>query len=233
MEESIATGAVYSRGYPITETALANNIGQRYQGPVALITDAKCYSTTDIFAAGFQDHDIGPIIGVDANTGAGGANVWTHSLLRRLAGRDGPYGSLPAGANMRVAIRRTLRVRDRAGTPVEDLGVQPDFLHKMTRADLLEGNRDLIDFAGSKLAELPTRHMRATVVSDQGGDLTISIETGNLSRVDVYLDNRPVGALDVQDGETELTIEDVGAFDTLFLQGFDNNALSAAWRISR
>lgn len=231
MEESISTGAVYSRGYPITDIQWANSIGQRYQGPVVLITDAKCYSTTDIFAAGFQDHEIGPIIGVDGNTGAGGANVWTHSLLRRLAGRSGPYESLPNGANMRVAIRRTLRVGDRAGTPVEDLGVQPDFPHNMTRSDLLDGNTDLIEFAAEKLAELPIRKLQAETLNQQGGDLTLSISTENLSRVDVYLDKRPIGALDVNDGDTELTLEDVDDFETLFLHGFDDDELVAAWRI--
>lgn len=232
MEESISTGAVYSRGYPITDTQWANNLGQHYQGPIVLITDAKCYSTTDIFAAGFQDHDVGPIIGIDGNTGAGGANVWTHSLLRRLAGRSGPYESLPNGANMRVAIRRTLRVGDRAGTPVEDLGVQPDFPYDMTRNDLLDGNADLIEFAAAKLSELPARKLRAKTLNQQNGDLTISIITENLSRVDVYLNKRPIGALDVSDGETELTVEDVGDFETLFLQGFDNDELAAAWRIN-
>ena len=39
-----------------------NLVGQRYFGPVVLITDARCYSATDIFAAGFADHEIGPIL---------------------------------------------------------------------------------------------------------------------------------------------------------------------------
>ena len=47
-----------------------------------LITDALCYSAADIFAAGFQDNGLGAIVGTDAHTGAGGANVWTHDLLR-------------------------------------------------------------------------------------------------------------------------------------------------------
>ena len=47
-----------------------------------LVTDAFCYSTTDIFAAGFQDHEIGTILGCHDNTGAGGANVWDHDDLR-------------------------------------------------------------------------------------------------------------------------------------------------------
>ena len=77
---------------------------------MVLITDARCYSTTDIFAAGFQDHEIGTILGTDDNTGAGGANVWTLELIRQFFGSGGmppPLQSLPKGAGMRVAIRRT------------------------------------------------------------------------------------------------------------------------------
>jgi len=77
------------------------------------ITDARCYSATDIFYAGFADHRIGPVLGVDANTGAGGANVWTHGLLHQLVttreGVRSPYRDLPGEVDMRVAIRRTLR----------------------------------------------------------------------------------------------------------------------------
>jgi Peptidase family S41 len=59
-------------------------LGQRYYGPVVLITNARCYSATDTFTAGFADHRIGTILGVGPNTGAGGANVWTHGLLKAL-----------------------------------------------------------------------------------------------------------------------------------------------------
>jgi C-terminal processing protease CtpA/Prc len=108
--------------------SLAAELGQRYYGPVVLITNARCYSATDIFTAGFADHRIGTILGVDPNTGAGGANVWTHGLLKALldfppADPDSPDRELPKGANMRVAIRRSLRVGAQAGVPVEDLGV--------------------------------------------------------------------------------------------------------------
>lgn len=232
MEESVTTGAVYSRGFPITDMDWANSIGQRYQGPIVLITDAKCYSTTDIFAAGFQDHDIGLIIGVDGNTGAGGANVWTHSLLKFIAGQDGPYDSLPNGANMRVAIRRTLRVGERAGTPVEDLGVQPDIQYQVTKNDLLNSNADLIEFAGAKLAEQQPHVLQAVVSARRGDDMTVSITTKNVDRVDVYLDDRPMGAHDVEDGKTELTIEDNGLFGTVFFHGFNTSKLVAACRIA-
>ncbi|MFV1984378.1 MAG: S41 family peptidase, partial [Thiohalomonadales bacterium] len=75
ISQSVETGATYSLGHPISDPAKCNNIGQSYFGPVVLIVDPLCYSATDIFAAGFKDHYIGPIIGVGANTGAGGANV--------------------------------------------------------------------------------------------------------------------------------------------------------------
>ncbi len=149
---ALVTGAVYSQGFPIEDPDVTNAIGRRYPGPVVLVTDARCYSTTDIFAAGFQDNKLGPILGVDGNTGAGGANVFTHQLLRRtLPGAESPLEPLPKNAAMRVAIRRTTRVGDNAGLPLEDLGVQPDHIHRMTRDDVLSGNRDLIAAAATLL----------------------------------------------------------------------------------
>ena len=56
---AVETGAAFSCSFPITDPSRCNVIGQRYSGPVVLITNARCYSTTDIFAAGFQDHEIG------------------------------------------------------------------------------------------------------------------------------------------------------------------------------
>ena len=146
MDQAVETGSIYSSAFPITPVDGANAIGQRYYGPVVLVTDARCYSATDIFAAGFQDHEIGPVLGVDDNTGAGGANVWTHGLLKALrrpaaATPRPPYAPLPRQADMRVAIRRTLRVGALAGTPVEDLGVAADARHEMTRRDVLERQR--------------------------------------------------------------------------------------------
>ena len=38
---------------------------------------ALTYGAADIFAAGFQDNQLGPILGTSATTGAGDANVWT------------------------------------------------------------------------------------------------------------------------------------------------------------
>ncbi len=232
---SVETGAVYSRAFPITPVEFANQKGQKYHGRVVLVTDARCYSATDIFAAGFKDHDIGPILGADDNTGAGGANVWTHGLLRDLlrvpspADPDSPYENLPEGAGMRVSIRRTLRVGERSGTPVEDLGVQPDERYFMTRNDLLNSNEDLIRSAAEILSGLPRRQLDVAT-SSSGSTLNVEVTTRGLDRLDVYLDGRPVQTMNVGDGTTIFQVEVAGA-DLLELAGYEDGDYVAARKV--
>jgi hypothetical protein len=211
IRQAVETGAVYSRGFPITPAAFANQWGQQYHGPAVLVTDARCYSATDIFAAGWQDHRIGPILGVEDNTGAGGANVWTHDLLRQLlmvpspADAGTPYQLLPNGAGMRVSIRRTLRVGSQSGTPLEDLGVTPDQRHRITRADLLDGNVDLLARAGEILAAMPVRRLEVSV-SQAGGSLAVEADTLGVDRIDTWVNDRPVDTRNVTDGAVSYTV---------------------------
>jgi len=119
--ESSTTGSIFSGGYPITSRDEANDMGQIYHGPVVLVTDALCYSATDLFAAGFQDHKIGTILGVDRNTGAGGANVWNYydvQEILNILGTEYHLDDLPFESDMRFAARRNVRVGEHAGTPI-------------------------------------------------------------------------------------------------------------------
>jgi hypothetical protein len=156
---SLLTSATHSLSFPITPVELCNSRGRVYGGPTVLITDALCYSATDIFAASFQDHGIGPVLGVHDATGAGGANVWSQAVLCRLGEKlaPSPYRPLPHGADLRVAIRRVLRVGKNAGALLEDFGVIPDGVHPMTRQDLMHENEDLIREAAKLLANPPKR----------------------------------------------------------------------------
>jgi C-terminal processing protease CtpA/Prc len=223
ISQSVTTGAVYSKGFPITPVADCNAIGQKYQAPVVLITDALCYSTTDIFAAGFQDHRIGLILGTSGNTGAGGANVWDLELLVTLwqDSKTSPFERLPNLSGMRASIRRTLRVGDRQGQPVEDLGVVPDFRHYMTQDDLLHGNRDLIAKAISLIEDLPHYHLKLESRSQVKDQLKLKIISQNLERVDIYLNGRPQRSIDVKNGTTTVAIKGTPeAVATIELQGF-------------
>jgi len=236
MLTAVETGAVYSRAYPLTSPQSANAIGQRYHGPVALITDARCYSATDAFTAGFHDHQIGPIIGVDRNTGAGGANVWTHEFLRQSLRQPGtpdpssPYRKLPGNAALRAAMRRTLRVGQHQGTPVEDLGVVPDHYHAMTRNDLLQSNVDLIAEVAKRLSRMPKRLLECAGTCSADG-LDLKLATFGLDRVDIYVDGRPVSSPDISDGESHHRIDKQPNAELVDLRGFSRGLHVASRRI--
>lgn len=205
--QSVETGATFSYGFPLEPIESYNRLGQQYYGPVVLIVDALCYSTTDIFAAGFQDHGIGFILGTSGNTGAGGANVWTHELLQSyFPATNSPFKPLPMNASLRVALRRTTRVGERAGVPVEELGVVPDEIHRMTRNDLLNDNEDLIGHAAKVLSKLQPHQLNLAADPYSNGTVHIKAKTKNISRLDVYLAGRPRLSSDVTDGETTLAV---------------------------
>jgi len=222
LQEAVETGAAYSHGFPLTDEESCNNIGQIYFGPVVLITDALCYSTTDMFAAGFEDNGIGTILGVGGNTGAGGANVWSHKSLRLSMGNrpDSPYKPLPRGVGMSVAFRRSIRVgEETGGRPLEDLGVVPKSRHFITKDDLLNGNRDLIMEAARILASKRSHGLEATV-KYRDGLLTITPKTENISRLDVYINGRPRRSFDVRRPERPFRVN-VSRRGSVILKGFD------------
>jgi hypothetical protein len=153
------TGSVYSQAAQITSTEDGNSVGQRYYGRVALVTDALCYSTTDMFAAGFQDHRIGPVVGVDRSTGAGGANVWKYSShLEPITDHEGrKFGPLFGDSDLSISVRHCIRSGRSKGQILEDFGVTPDYPYFMTERDLFgEPNvvgkdKGLYEFALGKL----------------------------------------------------------------------------------
>jgi hypothetical protein len=201
--------------------------------------DGLCYSATDIFAAGFQDHGIGPVLGVDEQTGGGGANVWSHSLLRALMPVDevnsSPYTPLPHGAGLRLAVRRTLRVGPNEGLVLEDYGVRPDVVHRMTRADLLEHNVDLIRRAVALLAGRRPYVIKTVRDRLADGGLELMVSTENISRLDVFCNGRPWRSITMVAASLALDLgalaEDLDcAGGELELRGYDGDKLVAVRR---
>ncbi|MEO9819895.1 MAG: S41 family peptidase [Paracoccaceae bacterium] len=145
----IEDAAQFSLSGHMTEAHVLNDLpdSQRYDGPVALLTDAMTYSAGDMFAASFQDHDIGKIVGVDSHTGGGGANLWFHNVTVECAENQRMFSKLPGGVQLHYAVRRCLRVgADNYGLPFEEDGVRPDTLRSLTEADLYAGAEDLLMF---------------------------------------------------------------------------------------
>ena len=223
--ESVLTGATYSAGFPLTLGPLCNGVGQVYYGPVVLITDALSYSATDIFAAGFQDNNIGAVVGTAGNTGAGGANFWSLDDLRRAQQKDrkNPFKKLPKGAEMIVAMRRSIRVGLRAGSPLEEFGVEPDVRHLMTRRDLLEDNVDLLVRAARLIRRQPSFRLAVTPVGHHGARAIVVTAASKvppfkagrrIARLDVYVNGRPVRSINARNGAvppTQLSIGDAAS----------------------
>jgi hypothetical protein len=230
--KSVETGEIYSQGFSILPSDAYNTLGQHYQGPVVLITDPLCYSATDIFSAGFQDNHIGPILSAGGRTGAGGANVWDHDLLRQVL-PEGPFTPLPKGTSFRVAIRRIIRAGAHRGVPLEDLGVQPDQTHQMTRNDLVNGNADLIAKAGQMLAGAPTVALNAQVSAPVGGKRKVTVVTQGLDRVDVSVDGRPRATVDVGNGSMVMEVPHPGSGShDIAVRGFKNGELRAVAHVA-
>jgi hypothetical protein len=244
--ESVVTGATYSSGFPLNSEESCNDIGQVYHGPVILITDALSYSTTDIFAAGFQDNGVGEVLGTSDNTGAGGANVWWYEDLMNAvrAAPNSPFKPLPKGADLLVAVRRSIRVGRQAGRPLEELGITPDYRHHMTRRDLLRANDDLIRKAARILDQKPVYSLSVKssrwkngfrdVVVRAGSKIQSGAKVRNIARLDVYVGGRLIKTFESEDGSIKarrLTLKHRRGKNDLLVQAFDGtNNLVAAYR---
>jgi Peptidase family S41 len=222
MEQALESGAPYSAAIPFTPAKLLAEVPQSYFGPVVLVTDARCYSAADIFAAGFQDNGIGPVLGIHRNTGAGGGNVWRLAdLLGSLpdAG-DFPFRPLPDGADLSLVIRRLLRVGPNAGTPLEDYGVVPDERHVMTRNDVLNDEADLRATAADLLARTEPRRFDVEL-SEAGGELTASFGVLGIDRADIVVDGRPRLTTDLGGNPGPVPVPGVGTPGIVRVVGYD------------
>jgi hypothetical protein len=241
--ESVKTGATYSMGFPLQPQEWCNQIGQVYYGPVILVTDALSYSTTDIFAAGFQDHAIGEILGTSDNTGAGGANMWYYQdLIDALV--DSPararFKRLPRDTTFQLAMRRSVRVGAHEGRPLEELGITPDYRHYMTRRDLMQENIDLVRHALQLLEKRPVYHLAVTRQMGAARALRINASSKvrarrrEINRVDVFVNGRPYDSLNATRGALRsklVPLKESHSVDWL-VQAFDhdNNLVAAARR---
>jgi len=198
LREAAATAAQFLPSPPLQPRAAYNALGQAYQGPVVLLVDALSYSAADVFAASFQDHDLGPVVGTAPQTGGGGGNVWPYESIRRLAGRPMPR-RLPGGASFDVAVRRTTRVGRRAGATLEDRGVVlGGGPLPVTVADVLGTNEDLLAAALGALPDPPAPCRLE--VSFRARERCFTLRTEGLARVEVVVDRRPLATVADPDG---------------------------------
>lgn len=199
---AIRNGESYSSAIGITDPDKCPIVGQVYGGPVVLVADATTYSSGDLFTAGFVDNKIGTYLCVGYSTGAGGACVCEYKdLQKELVGTPLELPVLPDGAGMGISLMRATRAGEAAGTPIEDVGVapKPENRYDMTRADVMESNRDLLAKCVDILRKLPCTGLICTPSKDKKG-LTISTE--GLDQIDIRFGHRSLASRDVAEGQT-------------------------------
>ncbi len=260
MADAVQTGAIYSSGFPFNSEESCNDIGQVYHGPVILIIDALSYSTTDMFAAGFQDNEVGEVLGTSDNTGAGGANNWTYDDLMTALGNypGSPFKPLPKGADIGLAMRRSIRVGRNSGRPLEELGIVPDDRHYITKRDLLEQNYDLLRKAAEKLRSKPIYSLSVRPFRQKSGSWGVTLSCTskipprkarrkngskmppaktleNISYLDIFLNGRFKKTINAKNGAlkaTRVTFERDDGKSQLLVQAFDEaHNLVAASRL--
>lgn len=202
LNEALTTGEQYSRPVPLTDPASCNNVGQWYGGPVVCVADARTYSSGDLFAAGFVDNDLGPLITVGAATGGGGANVWDYRLVQtRLPGSRTP--KLPAGCGFTFSFRRATRTAGSDGRPIEDVGISGLQIHHMTRDDLLKGNKDL---RAAAVDALRAQRYSRLHVTHRKGARQLTVRTGGLQRLRVTVDDAATRSIPVTGARTTVPV---------------------------
>ncbi len=210
--DSIAgTEKVFGSNLAITSEAEANDVGQRFYGPVAVLTDAGCYSSCDSFSALMQDMEAGKIYGVDPATGAGGANVMPYSTYQRFSAGE-MLESI--GQEFTVPFRQTIRVRDHAGETLEQTGVAVDQRFVPFLADLASSRDSVLDQVVTELvlaAPRPRVDITRHVVRVPPGATRIFLPVHTFGGIDLVraffvtqasdrtLDEEFVGSVDVRD----------------------------------
>jgi hypothetical protein len=234
--EAVASGNPLTAGRPITQVGSANNTGQLYYGPIVLIIDAASYSATDTFAAGFQDHRIGDIIGVDDNTGGGGATRWLHTqeLVKRLSGlvtTQPPLQPITSGVGITLALQRSGRVGANSGDAVEDVGVKCDVPYKLTLADLLFESSDLISFACVNLAQKKPHPFKIVSQKITPEGLVVEIQSAGIDRVVCFIDGHPqliVNGTGNQTLNVPFTSDEAASEHILKIEGYAWSATGAS-----
>jgi hypothetical protein len=233
LDEALSTGELYSLAIPITVPEACNDIGQVYGGPVVAVVDPNTYSAGDLFAAGFYDNGLGILVTVGTATGGGGANVWWPDLVQDALQGTGEFEprALPRGVGYSLAFRRATRgAGDAVGAPIEDVGVRGHRTYEMTRDDLIDGNRDLLNFCGRLLTGMPSTGLK--VQGPRPGVPFVKVATRGLDRVDLDVDGRQGGSKEVTD-DTPATLDVPPDWESIEVQGYSMGQIRQRRRIPR
>ncbi|KZN55501.1 S41 family peptidase [Pseudoalteromonas luteoviolacea] len=206
------TNARYTDTASYITVAQNNEFGQSYYKPMGVWSDARTYSSGDVFTCSVQDNGVAKVYGEHNRTGAGGANVMRHSVFSQYVGA--PYFEpLPYGQEMTVSWRQMIRHGHHKNAIIEDFGCVADKHVPQTLESLKDsglGNFETI--ARDLLREAPNkstvRFLQSRVTDLDTVGRTFALEVTNTELVEIYLNDVKVDAINISAyGDSSKTIE--------------------------
>jgi hypothetical protein len=149
LRAALVSGDGFAQPIPLVDERACNDRGQVHRGGAVALVDALTFSAGDLFAAGWVDHQIGPLVTIGSASGGGGADVLDISDLSAMLG--GALPPLPSAVGLSVSCRRITRRGLAEGLPIEDVGVV-GLPWAMTRRDVTSANEDMLRFCVQQLA---------------------------------------------------------------------------------
>ncbi|RXJ74204.1 hypothetical protein CS022_03785 [Veronia nyctiphanis] len=207
-----SAGDKYSGTFQFTPDEVANQIGQLYYKPVAVMSNAKSYSAGDMFTCAMQDNGAAVVYGEDPQTGAGGANVWRHSWLLQNVGGD--FKPLPDDSIITVSWGQALREKHHKNSLIEDYGCVASVDVSLTPSDLKDGG--ISQFTKVIEGLLAQPQARSSYSLNVRNDLqlvvpqenpTLSINVKNVEHIAMSVNGQPYKKLSVYAYGPEKTVE--------------------------
>lgn len=114
--------------------------------------------------------------------------------------------SMPSGIIVSLTMRRCIRVGKNEGQVLEDLGIRPNIIHRMTPRDVLESNQDLNIRASQELSKMPAYDLKVEV-KQNGQTCTLICTTLHLDSLEVFAGSRYLSSASAHDNAcTELSV---------------------------
>ncbi|OCQ23057.1 hypothetical protein A7985_03635 [Pseudoalteromonas luteoviolacea] len=195
------TNAQYTATETYVTKAQNNAFGQSYYKPVGVWSNAKTYSSGDVFTCAVQDNGAAKVYGENLRTGAGGANVLRHSIFARYAGAP-KFEFLPYNQEMTVSWRQMVRHGHNKNALIEDFGCVSNQVVPKTLSSILDndvGNFDTIarDLLSQPQSASTVNFLQPRVVELAQTQGVFSIEVKNTEHVDVYVNDVKVERINV------------------------------------
>ena len=199
LNEVAGTDETHTRVFGLFDAPGLNAFGQVYNGPVAVLANSNSYSASDYFSCQMQDSGAGFVFGEEPRTGAGGANVFEHSVFAQFA--PTVFTPMPGTHRARVSQGQAVRSGLNEGRFIEDFGCEADLLVSPRLSDLLDGGEDQvtkITWALKYLSFFPRYRPSVRAPSNEllllrdASDLAFPLRVSNTPKVRVTINDEVV-----------------------------------------